>query len=90
MGAAGLSFGHLLIVLVVIVLVFGTKKLRDVGGDLGAALRDFKAALGSDAEASAGGKAATIAQAGAADPAAQPGARPPAQDGTGTGQSHQG
>lgn len=53
MGAAGLSFGHLLIVLVVIVLVFGTKKLRDVGGDLGAALRDFKAALGGDSEASA-------------------------------------
>jgi TatA/E family protein of Tat protein translocase len=51
MGAAGLSFGHLLIVLIVIVLVFGTKKLRDVGGDLGAALRDFKAALGSDASA---------------------------------------
>ena len=64
MGAAGLSVGHLLIVLVVIVLVFGTKKLRNVGGDLGAALRDFKAAMGSDADTSA---VRTASPTGAAD-----------------------
>ena len=36
------SIWHWLVVLVIIVLVFGTKKLRNVGGDLGAAVRNFK------------------------------------------------
>lgn len=38
----GLSIWHWLIVLVVIVLVFGTKKLRNVGSDLGSAVKGFK------------------------------------------------
>jgi sec-independent protein translocase protein TatA len=38
----GLSITHWLIVLVVIVLVFGTKKLRNVGGDLGSAIKSFR------------------------------------------------
>ena len=33
---------HLLIILVVVLLVFGTKKLRNIGADLGAAVRGFK------------------------------------------------
>ncbi len=45
---SSLSIWHWLIVLLVIVLVFGTRKLRDVGGDLGGAVKDFKKALGSD------------------------------------------
>ena len=36
------SIWHWLIVLLVIVLVFGTKKLRGVGGDLGEAVKGFK------------------------------------------------
>lgn len=36
------SIWHWLVVLAVIVLVFGTKKLRNLGGDLGAAVRGFK------------------------------------------------
>lgn len=36
------SIWHWLIVLVIVVLVFGTKKLRNVGGDLGAAVKNFK------------------------------------------------
>ena len=39
---------HLLIVLVVCLLVFGTKKLRTVGADLGAAVRGFKKAMNDD------------------------------------------
>lgn len=39
------SIWHWLIVLLVIVLVFGTKKLRNVGQDLGEALRGFKKGL---------------------------------------------
>ena len=38
----GLSIWHWLIVLVVVVIIFGTKKLRNVGQDLGGAVRGFK------------------------------------------------
>jgi sec-independent protein translocase protein TatA len=37
-----LSIWHWLIVLVIIMLVFGTKKLRNIGSDLGGAVRGFK------------------------------------------------
>ena len=40
-----LSIWHWLIVLAVVVVVFGTKKLRNAGGDLGAAIRSFKKGL---------------------------------------------
>lgn len=36
---------HLLIILVVVLLVFGTKKLRNIGSDLGSAVRGFKKAM---------------------------------------------
>jgi sec-independent protein translocase protein TatA len=36
---------HLLVILVIAMLVFGTKKLRTVGSDLGAAIRGFKQAM---------------------------------------------
>jgi sec-independent protein translocase protein TatA len=38
----GLSLGHWLIVLLIVVLIFGTKKLRNMGADLGGAVRGFK------------------------------------------------
>ena len=38
----GLSIWHWLIVLVIVMLVFGTKKLRNMGADLGGAVRGFK------------------------------------------------
>ncbi len=41
----GFSIWHWIIVLVVVLVIFGTKKLRNVGGDLGGAVRDFKKAL---------------------------------------------
>lgn len=47
----GLSIWHWLIVLVIILLVFGTKKLRNIGSDLGGAVRGFKEGMkegGSD------------------------------------------
>ena len=37
-----LSIWHWLIVLVIVMLVFGTKKLRNMGADLGGAVRGFK------------------------------------------------
>ena len=52
MGLQGLSIGHLLVVLLVVVLVFGTKRLRTVGNDLGEALKGFRQGLrgGDEAE----------------------------------------
>ena len=38
----GFSIWHWLIVLVVVIAIFGTKKLRNVGSDLGAAVKGFK------------------------------------------------
>jgi sec-independent protein translocase protein TatA len=50
----GLSIWHWLIVLVVVIAIFGTKKLRNAGGDLGAAVKNFKSAMREgEAEASA-------------------------------------
>lgn len=39
------SIGHLLVLLVIVVLLFGTKKLRNLGGDLGSAIKSFKSAV---------------------------------------------
>lgn len=44
------SLWHWLIVLAVVILVFGTKKLRGAGGDLGGAVKSFKDAM-KDGEA---------------------------------------
>ena len=41
----GISPMQLLIILVIVVLVFGTKKLRNMGGDLGSAVKGFKKAI---------------------------------------------
>ena len=45
MGFGGISIWQLLIVLAIIVLLFGTKKLRNLGGDLGSAVKSFKGAM---------------------------------------------
>ncbi len=45
------SVWHWLILLVIVLLVFGTKKIRNLGPDLGAAIRDFKKGLSGDDEA---------------------------------------
>jgi sec-independent protein translocase protein TatA len=43
----GWSIGHWLIVLLVVAIIFGTKKLRNVGQDLGAAVKGFKEGMNS-------------------------------------------
>jgi len=42
------SIWHWLIVLVIVLLVFGTKKLRNIGGDLGGAVKNFKDSMGQE------------------------------------------
>ena len=41
----GISIWQLLIVLGIVILLFGTKKLRNLGGDLGSAIKSFKKAV---------------------------------------------
>ena len=57
------SIWHWLIVLAIVMLVFGTKKLRNVGADLGGAVRGFKDGIkesSSDGPADADGTARVI------------------------------
>ena len=42
MGFGGISIWQLLIILVIVVLIFGTKKLKNIGSDLGGAVKGFK------------------------------------------------
>nr|WP_218837363.1 twin-arginine translocase TatA/TatE family subunit [Gilliamella apicola] len=44
------SIPHLLVFLAVVVLLFGTKKLRNLGSDLGSALKGFKKEMNEDIE----------------------------------------
>ncbi len=44
----GISIWQLLIVAVIVVLLFGTKKLRNIGGDLGSAVKGFKNAMNDE------------------------------------------
>lgn len=47
-----MSFGiwELTIILIIVALVFGTAKLRNIGGDLGSALKSFRSALKDDTD----------------------------------------
>jgi len=45
MGIGGISIWQLLIILLIVVLLFGTKKLRNMGGDIGSALKNFRKAV---------------------------------------------
>ncbi len=46
----GISIWQLLIVLAIIIMIFGTKKLRNLGGDLGGAIKSFKKAVNENDE----------------------------------------
>jgi sec-independent protein translocase protein TatA len=48
-----MSIGHWLIVLLVVVLIFGTKKLGNMGGDLGKAVKGFKDGMKGEEEKTA-------------------------------------
>lgn len=48
MGLGGVSIWQLLIILLIVVLVFGTKRLKGIGGDLGGALKSFRRAMETD------------------------------------------
>ena len=48
MGFGGISIWSLLLILAIVILLFGTKKLRNVGGDLGNAIKNFKQSVKSE------------------------------------------
>ena len=45
MGFGGISIWSLVLILGIVILLFGTKKLRNVGGDLGGAIKSFKKSI---------------------------------------------
>lgn len=45
MGAGGISIWQLLIILVIVLLLFGTKRLKGIGSDLGNAVKGFRSAM---------------------------------------------
>ncbi len=63
MGLGGISLWQLLIILLIVVVIFGTKRMRSIGSDLGGAVKGFRKAMddggtdGSPADDSAGNDA---------------------------------
>ena len=47
MGLGGISIWQLLIILVIVLLLFGTKRLKNLGSDLGNAVKGFRSAMGA-------------------------------------------
>ena len=50
MGIGGISIWQLLIVLAIVIMLFGTKRLRTLGGDLGSAVKGFRKSMADDGE----------------------------------------
>jgi sec-independent protein translocase protein TatA len=48
MGLGGISIWQLAIVLLIVVLIFGTKRLKSIGSDLGGAIKGFKKSMDTD------------------------------------------
>lgn len=48
MGLSGISIWQLLIVLAIVVMLFGTKRLRSLGSDLGSMIKGFKSSMSSE------------------------------------------
>ena len=66
------SIWHWLIVLLVVVLIFGTKKLKNIGSDLGSAVKGFKDGVKSGGEATPESVATPVQQVTATNKAADP------------------
>ncbi|WP_079203447.1 MULTISPECIES: twin-arginine translocase TatA/TatE family subunit [Pseudomonas] len=48
MGFGGISIWQLVIILLIVVMLFGTKRLKGLGSDLGDAIKGFKKSMGND------------------------------------------
>ena len=52
MGIGGISIWQLLIILAIVIMLFGTKRLRNLGSDLGSAVKGFRKSINDDDAAS--------------------------------------
>lgn len=50
MGLGGISIWQLLIILLIVIMLFGTKRLKGLGSDLGDAIKGFRKSMGTDEE----------------------------------------
>ncbi len=50
MGIGGISVWQLLIILLIVMMLFGTKRLRGLGSDLGAAIKGFRSSVSADGD----------------------------------------
>lgn len=57
MGLGGISIWQLLIILAIVVMLFGTSRLKNIGSDLGSAIKGFKSSVKDD-----GGKDSTASE----------------------------
>lgn len=53
MGLGGVSIWQLLIILAIVVMLFGTKRLRGLGSDLGSAVKGFRSSMQDEGESKA-------------------------------------
>ncbi|NEX21410.1 twin-arginine translocase TatA/TatE family subunit [Thiorhodococcus mannitoliphagus] len=64
MGVGGISIWQLLIILVIVLLLFGTKRLKGIGSDLGEAIRGFRSSMAnSDKDEDASGEPTPLGRA---------------------------
>ncbi len=50
MGIGGIGIWQLLIILAIVIMLFGTKRLRNLGGDVGSAIKGFRNSMQGDEE----------------------------------------
>jgi len=62
MGIGGISIWQLLIILAIVIMLFGTKRLRTLGSDLGSAIKGFRKSMQDDGAAEGGETKADSAQ----------------------------
>ena len=67
MGIGGISIWQLLIILAIVIMLFGTKRLRTLGSDLGSAIKGFRKSMQEEGEAPAKGGDKAEPDAGDAD-----------------------
>ncbi len=69
MGIGNIGWVQLLVVLVIVLLIFGTKRIRNIGSDLGGAIREFRKGVGdNDDDDASDGKAQDKADADSREP----------------------
>jgi sec-independent protein translocase protein TatA len=68
MGFGNIGWFQILVVLLIVLLIFGTKRIRNLGSDLGGAIREFRKGVSEDESAENDGSSASSEQAGKDSP----------------------